>query len=79
MSHPRLPGPEADRETTASDVIDRDELAGERHGMAKFADATNIPSRILDVNAAAAANVGTEANHGSSRKVRHARWSYVQA
>ena len=48
-------------------------------GWRKFGDATHVPSPIRSVTAAAAASNGTVANHGSSARSRHARWSYVHA
>jgi hypothetical protein len=37
--------------------------------------ATSVPRRILDVSTAAAASVGTVANHVESRSSLQARWS----
>ena len=44
-------------------------------GWRKVGVATSVPNRIVLVTDAAAASVGTAANHGESRRVRQARWS----
>ena len=49
-------------------------------GWRKFGEATRKPSRIVDVDRAAAVNVGmARLNHGPSAKDRQAKWSYVHA
>ncbi|BAJ29832.1 hypothetical protein KSE_40400 [Kitasatospora setae KM-6054] len=42
-----------------------------------WTDVTSVPSLIRSVAVAAAVSVGTDPNHGSSRKLRQLRWSYA--
>jgi hypothetical protein len=48
-------------------------------GWRKLGEETKVPNRTVSVFSAAATRVGIVAIHGESARLRHAKWSRVQA